>query len=339
MSKQPTNELLEQIQLRWPKRRWSQYNVIVAVSGGADSVALLRALVEIRKADESSDSGSLIVAHFNHQLRGADSDQDAEFVRGLADGFGLPFELGERKSDQSSNSENDFRDQRYAFLTGVARSTNSRYIATAHHRDDVIETVLFRLFRGTGLPGLCGIPETRVVDESLTIVRPMLAVDKTLIETSLQAWGQGWREDASNSGSDFSRNFIRNEALPLLRSRFANVDESIARLARQSSEQQSLLGELIEPLWESVAEQEDGVSFDCRTLHTYSPVLLRELVVAVFRRKNWPMSELGFRELDELSRVIAGETVCKRKQISGGINCESDGKTLRLWLVNKKPTD
>jgi len=304
--------------------------VVVAVSGGADSVALLRALVEIRKEDELS-GGSLIVAHFNHQLRGVDSDQDATLVQELAESFELPFHLGNAGSNDTSGSENDFRQQRYAFLTDVARSTNSRYIATAHHRNDVVETVLFRLFRGTGLLGLCGIPETRVVDESLTIVRPMLAVDKSLIESSLQAWGQRWREDVTNQGSDFSRNFIRNEVIPLVEGRFPNVDQSIARLARQSIQQQSFLRELAEPLLESVDEQQDALEFDCSALQNHSPVLIRELLVMVFRRKRWPVSELGFQELDQLAAMIVNESESKRTQIPGGINYQSDGKTLRFW--------
>ena len=158
----------------------------------------------------------MVVAHFNHRLRGADSDGDSQFVSKLSEELGLEFYGGAADVDDGAVSENDFRHQRYNFLFRVARQTNCRYVVTAHHRDDQVETVLFRLFRGTGVGGLGGIPVARVVDESLTIMRPMLNVTKREIESALEAWNQPWRSDVSNSTSQYARNFIRNEVLPKL---------------------------------------------------------------------------------------------------------------------------
>ena len=326
------NELVEQIELEWPRERWVDYGVVVAVSGGADSIALLRALSLISKrARETEANGFLSIAHFHHGLRGDDADGDADFVRGLAELLELPFYDGCASKPVGPPSEDALRNQRYDFLIDVARKTNSRYITTAHHRDDQVETLLFRLFRGTGLPGLCGIPRSRVVDESISIVRPMLSVSRQTIEKALNDLDQPWREDGSNAESAYSRNFIRNEILPSLRTRFDHVDEAVARLTKQAAQQQAFLTQSAEPLLKWVIESTSELVFDCQQLANYSPVVIRELLMLVLRRSDWPTSELGFDDLDQLARCIIDKTQLKRRQIPGGINCQSDGKQLRLW--------
>ena len=322
--------LIESISLSWPTGRWREFNVVVAVSGGADSVALLRALNQIK--DEAS-LGNLIVAHFNHKLRGADSDGDADFVRKLAKDLGLEFRSGVADgatSERKPGSEESFRDARYEFLFEVARDTGSRYIATAHHRDDQIETVLFRLFRGTGVAGLSGIPVTRVVDESLTIVRPMLHVSRTAIESALKQWNQPTRHDTSNAESSYARNFLRNDVLPLLRQRFGSVDDAVARLASQAAEQQEFIREQMFPLFDSVLIEEGDVTIDCGRLGELSPVLIRELFREIFRQQSWPVSQLGFRELDRLAQLVRSDSDEPRFQLPGAINCLKHEGVVRL---------
>lgn len=327
MNSSSFKELLAQIESAFPSERWSGYGVVVAVSGGADSVALLRALASV-----SESAGKVLsVAHFHHGVRGAEADADAEFVRELALQLEVPFYGGRADNDSSSTSENALRDQRYAFLIDVARKTNSRYIATAHHRDDQVETLLFRLCRGTGLRGLCGIPRSRVVEESISLIRPLLDVPRSLIVEALQQLQQPWRKDASNDESDYARNYLRNEVLPRLRERFPQVNDSMVRLSRQAAEQQAFLVRLAEPLLASVNESENEIVFDCEALKNVSPVLLRELIMLAFRRNDWPTAEIGFRELNELSRFIGNAMEVKRKQFVGGIDCQSDGRKLRLW--------
>lgn len=324
-------KLVEQIESVWPPDRWVGFNVLVAVSGGADSVALLRALVEIRQLATNHDSGSLIVAHYNHQLRGVESDRDAEFVSQLAAALDLSFFGTSAPPSVEASSENDFREERYEFLFDVARQTNSRYIVTAHHRDDQVETVLFRLFRGTGVAGLGGIPASRVVDESLTIVRPMLGVCKEEIEAALESWQQKWRDDSSNSESNYTRNFIRNDVLPDLRKRFDSVDESISRLALQAVEQQAFLHDQAVRLFDAVSEVDELTIVDCQKLKDQSPVLLRELFIEIFRRKSWPTSQLGFGELNRLAQLVASEIDEPRFQLPGAVSCEKRLHTMKLY--------
>ena len=335
MNSEFSNQLIEDVEFAWPLKRWDEFHVVVAVSGGADSVALLRTLVEIKKRSrlKPDDSGSLIVAHFNHQLRGPDSDADADFVSQLSAQLGLEFHGGiadERQDENESKSENHLRDQRYRFLNDVAHKSNSRYIVTAHHREDQIETVLFRLFRGTGLKGMGGIPFSRIVDDSLTIVRPLLHVKKSCIEKALVAWEQSWREDATNAQSRYTRNFLRNEILPALRDRFPHVDRSIASLANQALEHSMFLEAQTPSLLESVVIENGVASVDCRQLAGHSRVLLRGMFVGIFRSQSWPTSQLGFTELDRLARLVRGDADQPLFQLPGGINCEKTGGKMRL---------
>lgn len=330
MNSSSFDELVARIAAAWPSERWAGYGVVVAVSGGADSVALLRALAAVNEPA----CNALTVAHFHHGLRGAEADADAAFVRELASQLELPFycEHAEHAEGRpESTSENALREQRYAFLVEVARKNNCRYVATAHHRDDQVETLLFRLCRGTGVRGLGGIPLARVVEGSISLIRPLLDVPRKLIVDALRQLQQPWRNDASNDESDYARNYLRNEVLPLLRERFPQVDESVARLSKQAVEQQAFLTQLAETLLESVSESEGEIVFDCERLGGTSAVLLRELVALAFRRADWPAAEVGFRELDELARFIGEAKEVKRKQFVGGIDCQSDGRKLRLW--------
>ena len=147
--------------------------VLVAVSGGADSVALLTALVRLQKPVESV----LIVGHYNHRWRGEESDEDARFVRELAKQYGIGFELdcAPQTREKSTANEASAREARYRFLQQTAERRGARYLATAHTADDQAETVLHRVLRGTGIAGLAGIPRTRVLSPAVTLIRPLLA--------------------------------------------------------------------------------------------------------------------------------------------------------------------
>ena len=312
-----------------------EYGVLVAVSGGADSVALAKALAEIKKNGAIDGAGSLVVAHFNHRLRGVDSDGDADFVSQLAAELNLDFRGGAAESTAAASSENELREQRYEFLVATAKQTSCRYIATAHHRDDQVETVLFRLFRGTGVGGLGGIPRSRVVEDSLTIVRPMLDVEKADIESALEAWSQSWRSDTTNFESKYNRNFIRNEVLPEVRKRFGSVDTSILRLARQASDQQDYFRDKAAMLFQAVSEEGNEIAIDCNGLRDESPVLLREMFAEVFRRNAWPVSQLGYRELNRLALLVGSDNDEPRFQLPGAISCWKTSGRIYLEMATQ----
>lgn len=192
--------------------------VIAAVSGGADSVAMLFALYLLR--DELGVT--LEAAHFNHHLRGAESDRDEAFVTDFCGRYDIPLHLGSgRIVPGKKGLEAAARDARYAFLRSLPGK-----IATAHTADDNAETVLMRLIRGTGLKGLGAIAPV-----SGNVIRPMLTVTRDDVEAFLEEYALPHVEDSSNGTDDFLRNRIRHGILPLMRAENPRIGENLSAMA------------------------------------------------------------------------------------------------------------
>ena len=173
--------LPEQLGEGWPPAEWSEVGVLIAVSGGPDSVALLRAMADLKQ--RVGGAGWLVVGHFNHQLR-PEADGDAEFVADLAGQLGLRFEQGRGEVRELSKLRGDgveaaAREARYEFLLRAAEKCGARYVVTGHTADDQAETVLFNFLRGTGLAGLAGIQRVRPLNSAVSLMRPMLGVRRT----------------------------------------------------------------------------------------------------------------------------------------------------------------
>ena len=259
-------QLREQTQRRKMLRAGDR--VGVAISGGADSVALLRLLLELR------DELGIVISgvHFNHGLRGAESDADEDFVGELLRKHDLEFFVerspavgGAVASDALTGRgiEADARDLRYAFFGHLLRNGEVTRIATAHTLDDQAETVLLRMIRGTGVHGLRGILPSRSATglreaDSSEIVRPLLGVHRTEIEAYLRKLGQGWREDSSNQSMEFTRNRVRHELLPWLEEQFnPEIKQRLAELAEVALEEDAIildtvLGYSIQNFWPRV---------------------------------------------------------------------------------------
>lgn len=190
--------------------------IAIAVSGGADSVALLRVFLEIR-----SELGIVLsVAHFDHQIRGADSQADAAFVRALAEDHGLEIHLdtGDARSQAAASGrglEAAARELRHAFFSRLLDSSRADKLATAHTLDDQAETVLMKFLRGAGTRGLSGIHPVQSLGSG-PLVRPFLNTRRMEIEQYLRSLGQPWREDTTNFQLSHRRNRVRHELLPLL---------------------------------------------------------------------------------------------------------------------------
>jgi tRNA(Ile)-lysidine synthetase-like protein len=193
--------------IRWPDGRWA-----VAVSGGADSVALLRIAQAQRPAD-------LHVVHLNHQTRGVESDADADFVASLARQFDLPATVRRLCDVLESLSPDDraalptnpsarYRALRLHLYRQVVASERLDGVLLAHHADDQAETVFLRLVRGTGYSALAGM-RNDVLVRGVRVVRPMLRIERRSLRARLLAIGQTWREDTSNSSGDYARNRVR----------------------------------------------------------------------------------------------------------------------------------
>jgi tRNA(Ile)-lysidine synthase len=222
--------------------------VVVGVSGGADSVALLAALR--RLAAQPGRQYRLIAAHLNHCLR-PDAQADADFVAELARRWGIPCVVARREVAVEARAagqgvEQAARAARYEFLTQTALAEGASHVAVAHHADDNVETVLYRIIRGTHLRGLAGIPAARELGTSgVVLIRPLLERKRAQIEEFCQAEGLAWRTDSTNADTGYRRNFIRHELLPLLRSRLnLRADEAVLRLAEAAASAEEVLCDL-----------------------------------------------------------------------------------------------
>ena len=207
--------------------------IICAVSGGADSVAMLFAFYLLKGRLEFQ----LEAAHFNHHLRGEESDRDENFVRQLCDRYEIPLHVGSTCVVAGKKGlEAAARDARYAFL----RSQNGK-IATAHTADDNAETVLMHLIRGTGLKGLGGITPV-----SGNVIRPMLKITRAEVEAFLEEWCLSHIEDSSNASDVFLRNRVRHQLMPLLRQENPKLAENVSQMALRLREDEILLSKQAE---------------------------------------------------------------------------------------------
>jgi tRNA(Ile)-lysidine synthase len=292
--------------LRSECERWGPHpgRWLVAVSGGADSVALLRGLVQL----QPEFGWELIVGHFDHRLRGAESTADAQWVRELADTLRLPSHIGtaEVAASLSTVTEEHARHQRYAFFRRAARELNCPVIATAHTADDQAETVLHHLLRGTGIAGLRGIPAERSLTDEVTIVRPLLSISRAQVLGFLESLGQDYRHDATNADLTLTRNWLRHAILPELRQRWPHITPTLCRLAEQADELAAALSQLAnELLAKCVADDgPDAVRLDVTPLTDRPRHLVRQVFVELWTRRGWPLQAMGYEQWNRLAELV-----------------------------------
>lgn len=213
--------------------------LVVGVSGGADSTALLTVLAELSGAWRLK----LVAAHLNHGLRGRESDADEAHARRLADRLGLPLAV-KRVEAAGPNLEARARELRYAFLFATAREQGAEQAAVGHQGDDAIETLLINLVRGAGAAGLSGIAPTRelaIGGVRGRVVRPLIRLRRSELEAWLKRRGLAWREDSTNRSPHFLRNRIRHQLIPLLESFNPSIFETLTRTAEISRREAELL--------------------------------------------------------------------------------------------------
>lgn len=309
--------------------------LIVAVSGGPDSVALLRALAALRPCP-------LLVAHLNHQLRGAESDEDESFVRQLCDSLGSTtgaaiecqfsrVDVRGQADRAGENLEHTARRLRYDWLIGLAHEAGTRWIATGHTADDQAETVLHHLLRGTGLHGLRGIAARREVDPGVEVIRPLLSLPRAEVMAYLAGEEQAYRTDCSNADLEFTRNRIRHELLPHLAATYNPAIASV--LCRLAEQAQALAPDLEHETRQLLAAAElpragSLLIFDGRPLATGSRHLVRAMFRQVWLREGWPMGPMTFAHFDRLAAVALGETAAT--DLPGGIRARGKGHVVQL---------
>lgn len=332
MSPPQCQPMIEAFTRAWPPERWRETTVVAAVSGGADSVALLRLL-----AATAPDPRRLVVAHMNHQWREEAAD-DEQFVRLLAEGLGLRSVIrrGTPPPESSSGAEEAARGERYQFLLETAHQIGARYVLTAHTADDQAETVLHHVIRGTGLAGLAGMGRTRLLSPAVTLVRPLLEFRREELLQYLLHLRQDWRHDRTNDDTTFTRSRIRHELLPKLAEQFnPRVVESLARLGRLAGEAQEMILEAVQPLWQrTVSIAADGAAnIDCTQLTPQPAYLVRELFIELWRQLQWPLQEMSFAHWDSLAelaqRKTPGPTAPLGSNRTGSVNLPAGIRAVR----------
>jgi tRNA(Ile)-lysidine synthase len=241
--------------------------LVVAVSGGADSVCLLHILAQRRK-----ELGvELHVAHLDHQLRGAESDSDASYVSALARRLNVPATIERRdvaayRDQKGVSLEEAAREVRYSFLAEVAEEVSASKVVVGHTRDDHIETIVMHLLRGAGTAGLCGLQPRSVLpyggnNGQLEVVRPLLALSRQETLDYCQRYNLVPRNDSSNVSPSFLRNRVRLELLPVLRSYNPGIDKALLRLADIAGDDISFIEKQASLLWEKLASREDDIIY------------------------------------------------------------------------------
>ena len=306
--------------------------IVAAVSGGADSIFLAESLYreKLRLATcetvQSADNSllptaycplpKLIIAHVNHNLRGAESDADEQFVRDWVSQRqpSAPWLHGEftklHIQTDSDGLENACRTARYNWLTDVCKQAGARYLYTAHNADDQVETVLYRILRGSGLDGLKGIAQTRELTYGITLVRPLLNWTKKQILDQLAIWNQPYRTDSSNLTSDYARNKIRNELLPLLESEYnASVRSSILKLSSLACQASDELDKLTESALRNaiVRQNQDEIVLDRRSLRSVSAYIAMECFRKLWKQNGLPEQSMGLDQWTLLAEMAQSD--------------------------------
>lgn len=297
-----------------------------AVSGGADSVALLMLMVDLR-----AKLGLVISAiHFNHQLRGKASEADEKFVAGLAERLGVTLHVGradvaKKAKSEKANLEDSARRARYEFFERLAQQGVVDIVATAHTMDDQAETVLAHILRGTGIAGLAGIHPV-----AGHVVRPLLGFRGEELRTFLRTKRQTWREDATNQDTARTRARMRKKLLPLLEKQFnPAVVEHLAALAERAREQASFVDHLADQVFQK------NVTFDDRTARIglaealnplgmaqaeTSEALKAKLIQKIIERIRQRRGQVSAGHIEAIIRLAKTAEAGKRLQIPGGID-------------------
>ena len=317
--------------------RWSDRGIgqswLVAVSGGSDSVGLLRLLHQF-----SEPLGlRLSVAHLDHGVRGDEARADAEFVGALAESLGLPFYLGQWQPTRTAHFEADARQARYGWLMEVAKGpAAANVIATGHTRDDQAETILHRILRGTGLRGLSGIPAHRVLcsHPRLRLVRPVLCVSRGEIRDYLGSLNQAFREDKSNSDPSRTRARIRQDLLPKLAAEYnPGVVDALVRLGSMASAFERELDADTFKLEKLVvvSRVNDCIVIKHGALRSLPAMQRTAVLRRVWRNAGWPEASMSQQRWHRLAALVKSDEF-RPVEVGARVEVSTD----RLFLVLRR---
>lgn len=307
--------------------------VMVAVSGGVDSTVLLDALSLLRR----EFIFDLSVVHFNHTLRGDESNRDEEFVGNLAKDYGFKFYSSKSNvrayADKNSISiEFAARTLRYIFFERITRSNGADFLATAHTADDSVETFFINLFRGSGLTGLSGIPAIRQLVKNVQLIRPLIGLRKEDLMNYAHERNLTWNEDSTNSLVEFTRNRIRNELIPEIEAKYnPSLKEVIKRTSSILFEADGFITNYVNSNLMRIIRYVDNkiLRINIPMLETFEPFIQNEMIQTALNKyyKAQPQSQSTLKRIKQL---VDSETGAKT-EISNNLVVLKDREDLLIY--------
>ncbi len=314
--------------------------ILLAVSGGVDSVAMAVALVRLTEAHVLT--AEFVIGHVNHNLRGPAADKDEQFVADLAKRLGLgvitrSVNVRRYATENKLSIETAARNLRAGALADIANETGCKTIATAHHKNDNAETVVHRLLRGTGLRGLGGIWPKRDFPAGVSFVRPLLGVTRAQIVQYCKSNGLDWRHDHTNDDVSFTRNRIRHLLLPVLKSRCnGSLVEELASLSQNCRLLHLRVCAQADRVWPLVALVSGpgevvlaGSAFCAQTEIIQAELLRRALAAIGSGEQN--LKELHYRQVIELAQGAGGRTI----ELPGGFLAQAEYEKIIFRCATK----
>lgn len=299
--------------------------IVLAVSGGTDSLALLAALTAAVRRDRLD--WRLHVAHLDHGLRGQASEADATFVRATADTLGLACSI-ERlgrgfRTGGAAGREERARQARYRFLESVADRIGATIVVTAHHADDQAETVLHHVVRGSGLAGLAGMRAVRAIgrDSQVRLVRPMLAFSRKDLAAYVASRGLVARDDGTNRDLSLTRNRVRHRVMPMLATELnPRVADALCRLARLAGECDQFLRDAAVQVAAHACRDDsrDATVIDALALSREPPIVRAYVLLEILDGLGAPRKELTFERLRSASELCEPGRGGRTIEIPGG---------------------
>ena len=292
--------------------------IIVGLSGGADSVCLMKVLLELK--DEFNLT--LFAVHVNHGLRGLEADNDQSYVEELCKDWGIPLKtysvnikaLGKKLG---LSEEEAGRVARYKLFNKVLKNTDSHYIAVAHNRDDQAETIMLNILRGSGLDGLCGMAMKQG-----KIIRPLLNISRKQIIEYLENNKIHYCTDSSNSSSEYARNRVRNELFPEIKRLFkVNPVNQLYRLSVLVGEDRDLLEQVSRDSYDAVvlSDDDDAVILSAAGLRTLSNAIVKRIIRLAWERINKSRKNIESVHVDQIITLCQNNRTGKKVTLKNGI--------------------
>ncbi len=312
-----------------------EFRILIAVSGGVDSVVLMDAIALLTQ----KFNYNIAVAHYNHNLRGLDSDEDEQFVKQFAERYNTKIYTANGKvraySEKNALSiEHAARILRYKFFERTSRNIDADFVATAHTADDSAETLLLNLLRGSGLTGLAGIPKIRTFVKNVRLIRPLLDMRKTDLINYAKERRLIWKEDKSNQLLDYTRNKVRLSLIPMLEKTYnPNIIDTLNRTAKLINGADEFIADMVNNSIDYVIDDVRQERFAVKTnlLQTFPEFvqgeIIQQLVNKYFRISSLPMKKIA--EILELMNHQSGAIY----QINKNYNVLADRKRLIFTKV------